>query len=139
MSLKPHVAGDIPHAAYETNEEVNEFLKDFFSKESRDHKYVVQPESCLQQFVGYPPTVIEESVLTTVKDWMYKKALLGGIEWRLQLFYLVLFVCLLIPTSSPCIPAIVVYVVDAIIVKIFNTIGRANLSKKTLLDDRFFL
>ncbi|OHT06036.1 hypothetical protein TRFO_05677 [Tritrichomonas foetus] len=139
LSIRPHVAGDIPHAAYETNQEVNDFLRDFFSKKSTDHSFVIQPESCSQELINSAPTVIEESVLTIVKDWMYKNALIGGIEWRLQLFYLVIFVCIGIPTNSPSISAIVVFIVDVIIVKIFNMMGRANLSKKSLLDDRFFL
>lgn len=138
LNLKPHVAADIPHAAYETNQEVNEFLKQFFSNES-DNKFVVQPKNCVQSFFNIAPTALEESVLTVIGDAAYRESMIAGIEWKLQLFYLLIFACIGIVVSSPCIPAIVVYIIDFIFVKIYNVMGRANLARKTLLDDRFFL
>lgn len=138
LSLKMQTAGDIPHAAYEVNEEVNEFLKEFFDNNS-DDKYVIQPKTYLQHILDMAPVTVEDSVLMVVNELSYKFSLISGIEWKLQLFYLLIFSCISIPVSSPCIPAIVVFIVDFIIIKIFNLIGRSNLSKKILLDDRFFL
>lgn len=138
VGCKPHLAGDIPKAAYAAYKEINTFLTKFFDKES-DYKYMIQQESCLQRSLGLMPTVIEDSILTVVKDDSFKNSLLAGIQGRLQFFYLVVFLCVQSLTKQPCISAFVVYLIDVIVVRMYNTFGRANLSRKSLLDDRFFL
>lgn len=138
LNFKVHAAGDIPHAAYEVNEEVNEFLKNFFNNNS-DHKFVVQPKNFLHYFFDIPPITVGESIFLIVNESRYNVSLVSGIEWKLQLFYLLIFVCVAMAISSPCIPSLIIFIIDFIIIKIFNLFGRSNLSKKTLLDDRFFL
>ena len=138
VGCKQHLAGDIPKAAYAAYKELNEFLTRFFDKES-EYKYMIQHDSCLQRTLGLIPTVLDDSILTVVKDDSFKSSLLAGIQGRLQFFYLVVFLCIESLTHQPCISAIVVYLIDVIVLKIYNTFGRANLSRKSLLDDRFFL
>lgn len=139
IGCKRHLAGDIPKETYETYKEVNKFMKDFLEKKSKNHNFIVQEQSIAQQMIGAIPTVVDDSVLSVVNDSKYKKSLLAGLEWKIALFYLIMFACIDVATESPCIAAFVVFIIDQILIKIVETMGRANLSRKTLLDDRFCL
>jgi meckelin len=138
VSARQHLAGDMPRAAHRTYKGVNTFLWRFFDRDS-DFLYVIQEESLIQQALGLAPTVIEDSIFSVIRPAGFKNGLLYGLGWRLQLLYLVIFIALEDATDSPCVTAAVIFVLDRIIVKVFETMGRANLSKKSFLDDRLVL
>lgn len=139
LGCSKHIDGDNPSIAYEINKDIGEFLKKFLSQRIKEHRFVVQNESILQQLINFSPTVIEETVFSIVGDSRYKKALLAGIEWRIQMFYLAICNVIGLYSDSPCIPVFVIFCIDVVLIKICNLLGRANLAKKALLDDRFFL
>jgi hypothetical protein len=138
FGLRPHLAGNIPNTVFAASKHVNDFLGKFFTRKSL-FLFAVQPESMVQQIVGFPLTVIADSVLAVVRPSSYRYCLLSKLEWRLQFWYLVVIVCIENATGSAAIAAVLVYLLDALIVKWVQTAGRANLSRKSLLDDRLYL
>jgi meckelin len=138
LSRRPHLAGNIPNTVSTACKQVNEFLREFFTRNSL-FPFAVQTESRMQQLLGFPPTVIEDSVLTALSPSNYGYCFLSKLQWRLQFWYLVIIVSLEHATGSACIAAVIVYFLDAVLVKWAQMAGRANLADKSLLDDRLHL
>jgi hypothetical protein len=134
---QPHFAGDAKNANETAYRKVNAFLRDLFDERTFD--LAIQRESLMQQVLGLSPTVISTSVLTSTVPMRLQDFGLGGCEWNLLLLYLTVFVCLDSVTRSPGISGIVVYVIDAVFVRIYKSIVRANLARKGLLDDRLYI
>jgi meckelin len=130
-----HLAGDMAKDSYVLAQNVNEFLRSFFER-ALEWEYIVQPASLFQEVLGIVPAVLEDSILTVVRRDGYREFLLGGLQWRLQLLYLVMFYCLLGVIGSAAISGLIVFVVDWFILKLFRIYTRGNLVRKTLLEDR---
>jgi hypothetical protein len=133
-----HHNGDIPTIVTTVNARVNAFLVRLFAERS-EYQIVIQPKSDLQQFIELVPTVINDSIFSVVRPRAFQDCLVGGLQWGLQLMYLVFFICFDWLTSSSCIAALIVYAIDLIVMRWFRAVGRANLLRKMLLDDHLFL
>jgi hypothetical protein len=107
--------------------------------ERSEFQIVIAPEAPLQEFIGLVPTVMNDSIFSVVPPSAFQGCLVGGLQWRLQFWYLVFFISFDWLTGSSCIAALIIYLVDVIIMRWCKTVGRANLSRKMLLDDRLFL
>jgi meckelin len=136
--LAQHLSGDIPKSVLAAYRPINTFLAKFFSGKS-DFRFGIQEESIVQQLLGLTPTFVNDSILTAVRKSGFRYCLLNKLQWRIQFTYLVMMICLEEATGSTCIAAIIIYLIDVAIVKWSSNLGRANLGRKSLLDDRLFL
>lgn len=119
--------------------DMNEFLKVFYDQSRSSLKYSVQQKSALHQLVGYLPNIFEESALFIDKENAYKELLLNGIELKTAVFLAVTFIAIEIETESPSVAGFVCYVFDFILRYFFRVFARRNISRKSLLDDRFLM
>jgi len=118
----------------------NKFLCTFFDSSTPENPYSVRQAPFSQKYLGMAPALDNDtSLFLSEDDTEYKNGLLAGIEWTLALFYILLFTVIDVSTQSPAAAAFVVFIVDLILVKLGQKIGRANLAKKSLLDNRFIL
>ncbi|OHS93827.1 hypothetical protein TRFO_02347 [Tritrichomonas foetus] len=131
-------AKEIPQHALQSYDEMNELLKSFFSG-SNSNKYNVQPPELLQIIFGAPPQINDVSIMNKIKDNLYKRSLLGGVEWGLMVMYMLIFCTIDMSTKSPCISCFVVYAIDFLITWIYQRIFRSKLARTSLLDSRFLL
>lgn len=137
FSLKRNRASDIsPNVLTEYNQ-MNTFLRKFIIGSQEGLKYTIQPESFMQSFLGYGPNVADISIFTEEEDDKFKQIMMWGIEITLYLFYMVAFICLDVSTNSPCIAAFTVFLFDFLLVRLFKILAKVNVSRKSLLDDRF--
>ena len=119
--------------------EMNEFLKKFFDGSRSDNKFQVQPMSFIHQVIRYTPTPTEDSILTIEPETSFKNLLFSGIEFRIVVFYIIMFVAIEMETHSPGIAAFCVFITDAIFIYAFNFLSKRTLALKSLLDRRFLL
>lgn len=131
-------ADEISQESIEMYDSLNNFLKMFIDGPS-ENKYTILPRDLLQILFKAPLQIANDSVMNKVKDTIYKRSLLAGAEWMLMLLYLLLFCTIDAFASSPGIAAFVVYVLDWIIVTIYDRLFRLKLAKTSLLDSRFLL
>jgi len=139
MSHHNHISSVTPEAMA-SFEQLNQYLCRFFVNESiGEHRYTVSPAPFSQRVLGLPPNVQNDSIVLESSDKSFRKGMLSGIQWTMLLFNMLLFIVTETITQSSPIAAMVTYIADILLVKLFQTMGRSNLAKKSLLDDRFLL
>ncbi|OHT02664.1 hypothetical protein TRFO_30209 [Tritrichomonas foetus] len=124
-------------APYESYKSINSFLREFIERNCL-HKYLVQKWSRVQM-IDMGPDISDNSIFTAAPDEQYKYSMMYGIQGVLMIFYLVLFCAIDVTTYSPEIGAFAVFIVDWIIYYIFKLRTRRSLSRKGILDPRFFI
>ena len=117
-------------------EELNDSLNGLWKRMLVDSKCIfhklILPMSIGHKLFGIPPPVGEESLFVVQTSGSYKDSMLYGIEGSLMVFYLLLFSCLEMVTNSPAIGGLIVYIVDAIVVKVFKIRSKHALKTKGL-------
>lgn len=131
-------ADEISVESLKMYDSLNKFLK-MFIEGTNENRYSVQPPEISQIIFKVPFQMNNDSIMNKVKDIIYKRSLLAGAEWILMLMYLLLFCTIDCNTSSPGIAGFVVYIVDWVIVTIYQRLFRLRLAKTSLLDSRFLL
>ena len=122
-------------AAFDT---LNRYLRKFFDGND-DHPYSIQNSTFIENFLGTGPLVGDTSILTIQGDFSYRESLLIGIEWTLNVMYLLLFAGVEMETKSPSIAAFVVFIFDQLIMYFYSNKAKANLSRKAIIDKRYIV
>jgi len=135
----PLTASRIPPQSVKAAADLNLFLREFFDQSSKEHPYVVQTPSFLHQVIGLTPPVLTDSIFAVQEETFFKDSLFYGIEWRIMLFYAILFIVIDFETLSPALSAFYVQVIDILVVKLLKSSSKSNISRKSLLDKRFLL
>lgn len=133
-----HTAMEFPQQALKAYEEINTFLRKFFDGSLEGSTWRVEPTSMLQTFFGAPPQM-GQSTFNIIKDNMFKHTMLSGCEWYMMVAYMVLFAVIDIHTQSPAIAGFTVYIIDFLIVWLYERICRSILARTTLIDSRFIV
>jgi meckelin len=133
-----HSAKEIPQTVLQSYQEVNKYLKTFFDRSASDNKFIVREADMVEKFFGQPPQT-SDSIFNPIKDSKFKNVLLAGAEWNLMLTYLLMFAVVDWSQDSPAVAAFVVYIVDFLIVWLYQRVARAFLARSSLLDSRFIL
>ena len=137
-SLFKQTAATIPQACIGAYADLNKMLTRFFDLSQSEYRADVQVEVPFSQSVlGISPSTDEASVLAPAGDRDFHTVMLYGIQWSLYVFYVILFCGIDMHIHNPAIAAFVVYIVDLIVVLIFKIRSKANLARKSLLDNRF--
>ena len=122
--------------ALQSFDRLNKFLQQFIDNVN---EYEIRPAPFTQQYLGIAPTVTDKSIFLIEQDNSFKNTMLAGIEWTVMLFLLLLFVGVETETKSPPIAAFVTIIVDILITAFVRTMGRSNIAKKSLIDNRFII
>lgn len=118
---------------------LNKSLCIFFAGEECPFTYTVQRSTIIENILGWGPQTQKESVLTIQNDYSYRKSLFAGIEWTLNIMYLMLFAGLEMELKSPAIAAFIVYIIDLIFMASYSKAARMNFARKALLDYRYII
>jgi Na+-driven multidrug efflux pump len=70
---------------------------------------------------------------------LFKSVILAGTEWNLMLMYALIFAVVDWGADSPAVAGFVVYIVDFLILWVYERVTRAFLARSSLLDSRFLL
>ena len=122
--------------ALQSFDRLNKFLQKFIDNVA---EYEIRPAPFTQQYLGIAPTVTEKSIFLIENDNSFKNVMLAGIEWTVMLFLLLLFVGIETETESPPIAAFTTILFDFIITAFMKVMGRSNIAKKSLIDNRFII
>ena len=137
-SLFKQTAATIPQACIGAYADLNKMLTRFFDLSQSEYRADVQSEVPFSQSIlGISPSTEEASIITPTGDREFRKTMLYGIQWSLYIFYVIMFCGIDMHLHNPAIAAFVVYIVDLIVVLIFRIRAKANLARKSLLDNRF--
>lgn len=118
---------------------LNKSLCSFFAGEESPYKYVVQKSTIPEKILGWGPQVGKDSVLTIQDDYSYRQSIFGGIEWTLNIMYLLLFAGIEMETRSPAIAAFVVFIVDLIFMAAYSRAARINFARKAIIDFHYII
>ncbi|OHT02894.1 hypothetical protein TRFO_06949 [Tritrichomonas foetus] len=125
---------------------LNKYLCRFFDGSSPEegpdaplHTYTVQASTFAENFLGSGPQIGESSILTIQGDYSYRESMLIGIEWTLNVMYLLLFAGIEMETKSPSIAAFIVFVVDMLFLSLFRRKSRLNLARKAIIDRHYLV
>ncbi|XP_033646702.1 meckelin-like [Asterias rubens] len=123
--------------AYQT---MNRFLAAFLDHGIRDIDYVVKDKLLLEQIFDiefYDP--IDKGFFYNDGGHSFDNSLFYGHESTLQIFELLLFCLVDLMFTNYVLAAIITYLGSILMMKIRAGVGRANLAKKTLVDERFLI
>ncbi|XP_022100949.1 meckelin-like isoform X1 [Acanthaster planci] len=123
--------------AYQT---MNRFLCTFLDHGIRDIDYIVKDKLLLEQILDmefYDPA--DKGFFFNDGGHAFNNALFHGNESTLQLFELLLFCIVDLMFTNFVLAAIVTYIGSLFLLKVRAAGGRANLAKKTLVDERFLI
>lgn len=118
---------------------LNKSLCSFFAAEESPYTYSVQKSTIPEKILGWGPQVGKESVLTIQNDYSYRQSLFQGVEWTLNIMYLLLFAGIEMETRSPAIAAFIVFIVDLIFMASYSRSARINFARKAILDVHYII
>ncbi|KAK8835081.1 Meckelin [Tritrichomonas musculus] len=118
---------------------LNKCLCRFFEAEECPKTYVVQNSTLAEKIVGWGPQIEKDSVLTIQDDFSYRHSLLVGIEYTLNITYLLLFAGIEMETRSPAIAAFIVFIFDKIFMAAYSRKSRINFAKSAIIDFHYIL
>ena len=137
-SFFKQTAATIPQATIGAYADLNKMLTRFFDLSQSEYRLDVQRETPFTQSVlGISPSTSDTSIMAPTKEREFRKTMMYGIQWSLYIFYILLFCCIDMHIKKPAIAAFVVYILDLIIVQFFKLRAKANIARKSLLDNRF--
>ena len=119
-------------SVHELMDSLNGIWRKFLVSPEFAYRKLIMPMSLAHRFFGLPPPVGDDSVFVAQTSGSYKDSMLYGIEGSLMAFYLLLFACLEMVTNSPAIGGLVVYIIDALVVKLFKVRCKRALMNKDL-------
>ena len=133
-----HSAMEFPQQTLKAYQEINTYLRNFFDGSLEGSTWRIEPTSILQTFFGAPPQMAQ-STFNVIKDNLFKHTMLSGCEWFMMVAYMILFAVIDIQTQSPAIAGFTVYIIDFVIVWLYERICRSILARTTLIDSRFIV
>jgi len=125
--------------AYNT---LNRFLSAFIDHSLRDLDYLVRDKLLFERILNMelkdlPPP--EKAIFYNDDGRSFNSILFYGNEWTLMLFDLLTFAAMDLIYPDYVLAGIMSYVLSKIVMLLRNKLGRSNLTRKTLVDERFLI
>jgi meckelin len=119
---------------------MNRFLSAFIDHALRDFSYMVKDKLLLERLMGIEfNDPIDKALFYNDDGHGFNSVLLYGNEWNLLLFDMVIFTFTDVFASDFVLAAFVTYIVGQLLVLSRDSLGRRNLARKTLVDERFLI
>ena len=119
---------------------MNRFLSAFIDHALRDFSYMVKDKLLLERLMGIEfNDPIDKALFYNDDGHGFTSALLYGNEWNLLLFDIVIFTFTDMFASDFVLASFVTYTVGQLLVLSRDSLGRRNLARKTLVDERFLI
>lgn len=125
--------------AYNT---LNRFLSAFIDHSLRDLDYLVRDKLLFEHILNMelkelPPP--DKAIFYNDNGRSFNSILLYGNEWTLMLFDLLVFAFVDSFAQDFVLAGIITYIVTKLLIMLRNKFGRKNLTRKTLVDERFLI
>lgn len=120
-------------------EQLNAYLCKFFGEDEEKRSFILMKERFLSRLFGFPPDEDSKTIMFLKKDGAIRGSMLAGVEYSLCIFELLLFAGTHSMTDSAIIAGFTTYICDQIILALFRQLGRSNIARKALLDERFII
>ena len=138
-SIKRLKAADIHEAMSKSFNPLNQLLMRFFDLSQSEFRVdIVKNPPFLQKLFGFSPEVVDTSQMIPVGERAFKNILFAGHQWSFYCLYAFLFTGVDMHTKNPVIAAFTVFLADHLFSFLYKLHGKRIISKKALLDYRFF-
>lgn len=122
---------------------MNSELKDKIQKVSNQPTKYVLSKTTFQRFFDLPPVNLanensEDMILYKDRNDSFDNVLLFGIDWEWYLFNIYVFQMWMITIQSFSLSIMLTLICDRILTSIKRFCGEKNLSKKAIIDNKFF-
>ena len=140
----PALPADLDYERLEyVRAELNMRFKTYISTVIMDARTHILDKTALQRFLHMPPTdlaVLEGSpFFYRDPDMHWEGVFMMGHEFTLLLMDLLVFAAMDLAGNQHLLSAFITYLWDKIIIYFRNSLGAKNLSRKTLIDQRFLI
>ena len=121
---------------------LNRFLSAFIDHALRDLDYLVRDKLLFERILNMelkdlPPP--EKAIFYNDDGHSFNSILFYGHEWTLMLFDLLTFAAMDFIYPDYVLAGIMSYLLSKIVMLLRNKLGRSNLTRKTLVDERFLI
>ena len=121
---------------------LNRFLSAFIDHSLRDLDYLVRDKLLFERILNMelkdlPPP--EKAIFYNDDGRSFNSILFYGNEWTLMFFDLLTFAAMDLIYPDYVLAGIMSYILSKIVLLLRNKLGRSNLTRKTLVDERFLI
>jgi hypothetical protein len=99
---------------------MNAAWKEFLADPRCIYKHIVMKMTLAHRLFGIIPAVKDDSVFVETENGSFRACMMYGMASSLVIFYLVVFACIDMSSKSPTAAAVIVWVIDTIIAKVFR-------------------
>jgi meckelin len=123
------------------NASLNAFLCSFIDRNLPAYPYDFSEQSYWRKLLQLPVFIPQASsnLFFDDADFLFTRTTLMGIEWDLSMMLILLYSLCDYAFSNQLVAVLVCYLVDLAIVAIRGYYGRINISRKSLIDERFLI
>lgn len=124
------------------NSSLSVFLTNFIDKNLSRFRWELGARTFLERRFNLPPAVREGFNVTLFyddPDFAFTSTLMMGIENELCLFYALLYACTDLLFENTLVSCLVTFLADKLVSFARGHWGKANISRKTLIDPRFLI
>lgn len=119
---------------------MNRFLSAFLDHALRDFDYMVRDKLLLERLLGIEfNDPIDKALFYNDEGHGFDTVLFYGNEWNLMLFDMVIFTLIDLLAADFVLAAFITYILGQLLVLVRDSLGRRNLARKTLVDERFLI
>ena len=106
----------------------------------RDSDYTVRDKLLLERILDAElQGTLDKGIFYNDDGKSFTNMLLYGVEWSLLVFDILFFAIVDLASTNFTLAAVLTYFADAVIVEVRDSLGKKNLARKTLVDERFLI